>query len=218
MPTQIHTIISPLLGRTTFHNLPSYASVHTWHKFWLAYQAQNSPHRQMLLYYRASQQAANGPNLARRPFLVGPLSALKYTATHKAMMFIWPSGMYLWTGFGRLWPAIEISWKPLLYYDPRHLLGIPWHRYTMPTQIHAIILPLLQRTTSHSLACYTSVHTWHKFCLAYQAQNSPHREILYHDQTIVWSKTFAWHTMAQIHYANPNPCHHLTFARTDHIS
>ena len=120
MPTQIHAIILPLLGRTTSHSLACYTSVYTWRKFCLAYQAQNSPHREIL-----------------------------YTMIK-------------------------------LYYDPKHSLGTPWHRYTMPTQIHAIILPLLGRTTSHNLARYTSVYTWHKFCLAYQAQNSPHREILYY--------------------------------------
>ena len=38
---------------------------------------------------------------------------LKYIETHRAVVFIWPSDMYLWTGFGPPWPAIEISWEPL---------------------------------------------------------------------------------------------------------
>ena len=69
-------------------------------------------------YTRASQQAASGQNPAPRPFLVGPL---KYLETHRSMVFIWPSDMYLWTGFGPLWPTIEISWEPLCYTIPIHI-------------------------------------------------------------------------------------------------
>ena len=55
------------------------------------------------------------PNPAHQPVLVGPLSTLNYIETHRAVVFIWSSDMYLWTDFGPLWPAIEISWEPLVY-------------------------------------------------------------------------------------------------------
>ena len=71
----------------------------------------------MNVYFRGSQQAARGPNLARRPFLVGPLSTLKYTEIHRAMVFIWPSDTYRWAVFGPLWPTIEICWEPLVYFN-----------------------------------------------------------------------------------------------------
>ena len=50
-----------------------------------------------------------------RPFLFGPLITSLNIERHRAMVFIWPSDMYLWTVFGSLWPARENNWEPLPY-------------------------------------------------------------------------------------------------------
>ena len=50
-----------------------------------------------------------------RPFLFGPLLASLNIERHRAMVFIWPSDMYLWTVFGSLWPARENNWEPPPY-------------------------------------------------------------------------------------------------------
>ena len=78
--------------------------------------------KRMELYSRGSQQVAHGPNPARRPFLVGPLSTLKY---YRAVVSILPSDMYF--VFGPLWPSIEISWEPLLRAVVFFLLESAWH-------------------------------------------------------------------------------------------
>ena len=59
--------------------------------------------------------AARGQNPAPRPFLFGPLLTSLNIKRHRAMVFIWPSDMFLWTVFGSLWPARENNWEPLPY-------------------------------------------------------------------------------------------------------
>ena len=44
---------------------------------------------------RPSQMAARGPNLARRPYLLGPLSTPIYIEIHKKMVIIWPQDIDL---------------------------------------------------------------------------------------------------------------------------
>ena len=50
-----------------------------------------------------------------RPFLFGPFIISLNIERHRALVFIWPSDMYLWTVFGSLWPARENNWEPLPY-------------------------------------------------------------------------------------------------------
>ena len=68
-----------------------------------------------MIHSRPSLMAARGPNPACRPYLLGPLSTLIYTETHRTMVNIWPSDIYLWIIFGPLWPTRKNNWEPLIY-------------------------------------------------------------------------------------------------------
>ena len=67
------------------------------------------------IYSRPSQMATCGPNPARRPYLLGPLSTPIYIEIHRTMVIIWPPDIDLKTIFSPLWPARKNNWEPLIY-------------------------------------------------------------------------------------------------------
>ena len=73
---------------------------------------------------------------------------------HKAVVFIWPSDMYLWAVFNPLWPFIEINWEPLVH-GTKLLL---WNHNHGLYRLILLIGPLLSQSLIHVQEVYIN-HT-----------------------------------------------------------